>query len=279
MILFKLRGETLYDTAALWINIITWHIRRFFYYLFGAKGKSFYAYVREKCPNLYWSRFPIKLEGRFYYYKKMKAWIDWEGYEWYRLDTPVQHPAYWLDKIKTSQIGLDVGAHRGYWSIFYGRSISNTGYIFCLEPNPKNYRQLLFNLAKNNFYRAIPMPLAAWKENAILYLEITEYSSMGGQVREFGRGDRVLGVSIDNLVRGLGLPQVDWIKLDIEGAEVNALQGAAHTIRTYQPTLWVEYHQNRDLVIPTLQELGYIVREEVNFGNGQGYLWAEPQAL
>jgi len=57
-------------------------------------------------------------------------------------------------------------------------------------------------------------------------------------------------LSIDDLVRERGLSTVDFIKMDIEGAEFPALKGAAETIRQYKPKLAISvYHQPDDLIV------------------------------
>jgi hypothetical protein len=54
-------------------------------------------------------------------------------------------------------------------------------------------------------------------------------------------------VTIDDVVRGLNIPRVDFIKTDIEGAERYALKGAAHVLSTYAPRLGVSsYHYPDD---------------------------------
>jgi hypothetical protein len=50
-------------------------------------------------------------------------------------------------------------------------------------------------------------------------------------------GERVSGATIDGLLRGSLIPRVDFIKMDIEGAEVSALSAAQVTIRRYRPNL------------------------------------------
>lgn len=65
--------------------------------------------------------------------------------------------------------------------------------------------------------------------------------------------DQVPTTSIDSL----GLSPL-LIKLDIEGMEWTALQGAANTIKTYEPVVWCERQKsNPDLVIPWMQQQGY----------------------
>jgi hypothetical protein len=56
-------------------------------------------------------------------------------------------------------------------------------------------------------------------------------------------------VSIDDFVARENLPQVNFIKMDIEGAELPALQGAEETLRNFKPRLAISlYHRDTDLV-------------------------------
>ena len=47
---------------------------------------------------------------------------------------------------------------------------------------------------------------------------------------------------LDDLVAELRLDRLSWIKMDIEGGEVEALKGAERTLRDYRPSLFVEVH-------------------------------------
>ncbi|MDO7485096.1 FkbM family methyltransferase [Peribacillus frigoritolerans] len=54
-------------------------------------------------------------------------------------------------------------------------------------------------------------------------------------------------VSIDDLVKERDIPKIDFIKMDIEGAEINALNGAVKTIQEFRPKLAIAiYHQIED---------------------------------
>jgi Methyltransferase FkbM domain len=70
---------------------------------------------------------------------------------------------------------------------------------------------------------------------------------MFGSTAAGARGDRVQTVALDDYVSKLQLDRVDFIKMDIEGAELKALQGARHTIAHFQPKLAIcLYHQWND---------------------------------
>lgn len=76
----------------------------------------------------------------------------------------------------------------------------------------------------------------------------------GATVVDNETGTRVETLSIDNFARREGLDKIDFIKMDIEGAEVPALRGAADVIRRHKPRLAISvYHKWDDLlVIPRL---------------------------
>jgi hypothetical protein len=78
------------------------------------------------------------------------------------------------------------------------------------------------------------------------------------QTREFGDSLTVKSISIDEFIRQKNLPKIDFIKLDIEGAEYECLQGAKEVIKKFKPRIAVcIYHKDEDFInIPSyLKEL------------------------
>ena len=179
------------------------------------------------------------------------------------------------------QIGFDIGAHRGYWTLLYQKRVLPGGIIFAWEPDPKNYQMLLVNLAKNKLSHVIPLRLAAWRESTLLSLSRAseeEIASFLSKV-QVGENGHTLAVSVDSLVESLSLPRLDWIKMDIEGAEVEALKGSMKTLRRYKPTLWIAFHDTLEELKRILAEADYEIRGEVHHAptphyREVGYLWA-----
>jgi FkbM family methyltransferase len=282
--LLRFRGETIGDTLALWINAIVWQIQKLFYKIThpNSTKQEFAMYIHLKKPHRHWTKFPIDISENHYYDNTLRVWMDAVGIHWFYFLS--DYPSEWLNSLCAGQIGFDIGAHRGYWSIFYHKRVLPEGIIIAWEPYSRNYQKMLQNIAKNNISNVIPLRLAAWRESALLDFEEVsdlDIKSFIVKTKEDKKG-RILATSVDKLVDSLGLPRLDWIKIDIEGAEVEALKGAMKTLLTYRPTLWLEFHGTLQEVKALLAEANYEIKGEIHLSPGQyreyGHLWAVPQA-
>lgn len=110
--------------------------------------------------------------------------------------------------------------------------------IIALEPDEKNFRKLerktegLSNLTRLN--------IGAWDKEETLYF--AKKSGRNSRLEE--TGIPVSFNSVDNIVT----EEVTFIKMDIEGAELKALEGAKNTVAKYKPKLYVcAYHRNEDM--------------------------------
>ncbi len=110
--------------------------------------------------------------------------------------------------------------------------------IIALEPDEKNFRKLerktegLSNLTRLN--------MGAWDKEETLYF--AKKSGRNSRLEE--TGIPVSFNSVDNIIKD----KVTFIKMDIEGAELKALEGAKNTVKLYKPKLYVcAYHRNEDM--------------------------------
>ena len=108
------------------------------------------------------------------------------------------------------------------------------------------------------------------------------HGSFGYRIDFQQEGD-TLATSVDALVQAFALPTVDWIKIDVEGAEAAVLEGARDTLRRFGPTLWIEMHDTWEAVEAILADADYEIKDRIEKGaHGPykriGYLWAEPRA-
>jgi FkbM family methyltransferase len=113
--------------------------------------------------------------------------------------------------------------------------------IYALEPNETNYKKLKERYKHHSNIFVINK--GVWHEKAILAFE--NKNNLTSRISEYGT-QKVHTESIDNILHG---KKATYIKMDIEGAELNALQGAKNTIRNFSPKLAVcIYHKKDDLI-------------------------------
>jgi hypothetical protein len=85
----------------------------------------------------------------------------------------------------------------------------------------------------------------------------------------------VNGVTVDGLVQGLGLARLDWMKIDVEGAECEVLEGARQVLHRFRPILLVEVHGTWERLRTLLDEVGYVIEKvRAEPGGWRGFIRA-----
>jgi FkbM family methyltransferase len=154
--------------------------------------------------------------------------------------------------VHEGDVVLDGGAHFGGFT----RTALNRGarLVVAIEIAPENAQCLRRNFASEiQAGRVIVYEKGVWDKDDTMVLS-RKNNTWADHVDSSGPGPSVAVTTIDAIVSDLRLPKVDFIKLDIEGAERNALAGAPATLRTYRPRMAVaSYHRPDDLaVLPPL---------------------------
>ena len=157
---------------------------------------------------------------------------------------------------RPGDVVLDCGANIGTFSWWALKS--GAGKVVAIEPVPKNLECLRRNLASDiQSGRVVVFPGGVWDKEDSLGIHLnSETDAMDSMVTrdDSTRGELVVKVTtIDKLVIDLGLDRVDFIKMDIEGAERQALAGARATLNRWRPRLEISVHLPGDPVeIPKL---------------------------
>lgn len=165
--------------------------------------------------------------------------------------------------IRPGSVFYDVGANVGFLALIGGRLVGPQGRVVAFEPVPETAQQLRRNLDVNGFSHVEVVEAAVGAEagHARMTLEPQSQTSHLSSLAGMGSGE-VAGeidvpvVTIDGLV-AQGKPVPDVVKIDIEGAEVLALEGMQHTLQTARPTVICELHGTLDAVRSELQRYGY----------------------
>lgn len=154
--------------------------------------------------------------------------------------------------VQKGDIVLDCGANVG---VFARKALkAGAAKVIAIEPSPDNLECLRRNFEKEMAEgRLVIYPKGVWDKDDILELLVDpDNRAADSFVIERKSAKPVVKVpltTIDKLVAELGLPKVDYIKMDIEGAETNALRGAKDTIAKFKPRLSIStYHIPTDPV-------------------------------
>ena len=152
---------------------------------------------------------------------------------------------------KSGDVVIDGGGCWGDTALYFSHLVRPKGAVFCFEFVPDNLSILRANLDMNpNLKSRVSLvEKALWdqSEESLRY----DYAGPGTSVvAAVQRGTcTAKTLSIDDLVARNGLDRVDFIKLDVEGAELRTLMGARHTLNRFRPMLAVAlYHSLDDFV-------------------------------
>jgi FkbM family methyltransferase len=164
-----------------------------------------------------------------------------------------------LRQLKPGDIVLDVGAHVGFYTLLASRIVHTTGKVIAFEPSRMNLKYLREHIRVNNLQNVQIFESAVGRKEGWLSFDCNRGTGTGRLDFNSSSGERVRVCSLDELYRRGMIPAPTFIKMDIEGAEVEALPGAAELIWQYRPTILLSTHGKdvRATCEKFLRDLGY----------------------
>jgi FkbM family methyltransferase len=169
---------------------------------------------------------------------------------------------------------LDVGAHHGLYTLLASKCVGRSGRVIAFEPSSRERRRLARHLRINGCGNVEVQSCALGDRagEADLYLVEGKHdwcnSLRAPNVEERTSKVKVEVRRLDDVLEGMNWPRLDFIKLDIEGAELSFLQGARRMLRgEVRPAILVEVQDVRTA------PWGYAAREIVRFLADAGYSW------
>ncbi|MDB5122970.1 MAG: hypothetical protein JWP94_1099 [Mucilaginibacter sp.] len=168
-------------------------------------------------------------------------------------------------KAKNGDYVIDAGGCWGDTALYFANEVGDKGKVFTYEFIPSNlavlYKNLSLNTKLNQKITVIEKPV--WEDSDVPMYFIDNGPGSKVFLNHVEKHDgRASSLSIDDLVEQENIPKIDFIKMDIEGAELYALKGAIKTIKKFRPVLAIAiYHSWDDFVnIPAYiqsLDLGY----------------------
>jgi FkbM family methyltransferase len=138
----------------------------------------------------------------------------------------------------------DIGANAGFFSLVGARCVGPFGQVVAFDPSPDNVESIAEQVELNGLEKVIH-----WTGDAMGAVEgEAEFAYAGpgspmghlGPARTGEEAIRVRVTTLDAAVKRFGAP--DFIKLDVEGAEANVLEGAVETLARRRPGWLIEIH-------------------------------------
>ena len=162
----------------------------------------------------------------------LMRWNEWESLVWCKRF------------IKPGATVVDVGAHIGYYTRYFSKLAGARGRVIAIEPHPENQAVLRHNMKDCRNVELLAFAAAARESMVPLYVSAgsSNHSLMPG----YGQTQGVLPTAtrcLDDVLAERNIKSVDFIKIDVEGAEPLVLAGLKATIAR-SPTLHmlIEYN-------------------------------------
>lgn len=192
------------------------------------------------------------------------------------------------------KVVYDIGGYIGLITLFLARAVGETGSVVTFEPNPQNYNAILDHIELNGFNNVIVMQMGLGRKRGTLKFVVsdrelalgTAHPSIQNRLLKQG-GVRVLHIEVDTLDNQIAinnLPKPDFVKIDVEGLEIDVLHGMIQTVSKYKPKLLIELHgQGEQDIVDFLLSHSYnvyqveddinITQQNVNMLSGHLYAY------
>jgi len=177
---------------------------------------------------------------------------------------------YFQDFIEAGDSVIEVGGHIGYISIYLAQLAGAAGKVFVLEPGKNNLPYLRRNIGEFTNINIIETGAADFDGELTLYMEdltgqnnsfVKNYEVLESNIQRANVDPKIMEarvpvMKIDTLVKDHSLGPA-FIKIDVEGFELQVLKGSRAALYTSKPGLMVEVTRHAPEVFSLLREQGY----------------------
>ena len=171
--------------------------------------------------------------------------------------------------VKENDTVLDIGGNIGVTTLYFSRHARN-GRVLTCEPGSTNFETMVCNVQSNSCKNVNVVNCAVGSSDGTLkFFESAEVGSGSFALSDQSVSaaelydDRLIQIevklrSVDSLVREHGLNQVDFIKIDVEGAEKSVIEGAKETLARFKPSVLLEFNSLNQIMYQDQSPLGFL---------------------
>jgi len=175
------------------------------------------------------------------------------GMRWKRSHSYVN--GYWLghyelgiqdllkQELKPGETFYDVGANAGFFTLVAAKLVGPTGKCVAFDPSPENDRVIREQLQLNGLGNCVSVQKAVGERAETAMFAFAAPGSSTGHLGAADSGEQSIEVQVitlDEAAREYGRP--DFVKMDVEGADIQAMRGAARLLAEARPRWLIELH-------------------------------------
>lgn len=233
--------------------------------------------------------------GRLYRFWRKRPQEKWEAirYHWNRwcpwLPLPTRLPwgVWWIPLaidepcrkvverlLKSGMVVFDVGAHHGFYTLLASKRVGSQGFVVAFEPSPRELKRLRQHLTLNRCSNVRVEPMAVSSGNGTAdFFVVLGGLTVCNSLREPQVGEpiatiQVPVITLDRYIENNGIREVDFIKIDTEGADLEVLKGASSLLQKLPRPIFM-----CELFDDVTKRFGYEASEIYEFLHDRSYSW------
>ncbi|CCY74742.1 methyltransferase FkbM family [Brachyspira sp. CAG:700] len=158
-------------------------------------------------------------------------------------------------EVKNDAVVFDIGAFKGDTAYFFSKKCSNKARIYAFEPDENNYKILLKIKDKYKLNNVIA-------SNILFSNSETEINFLSMDLNR--PAVKMKSTTIDKFVEENNIEKIYYIKMDVEGAEKNILEGSIKTIKKFKPSLAIAIYHGGKLFMEDFYNIPIFIKNVIN---------------
>ena len=158
-------------------------------------------------------------------------------------------------EVKNDAVVFDIGAFKGDTAYLFSKKCSNKARIYAFEPDENNYKILLKIKDKYKLNNVIA-------SNILFSNSETEINFLSMDLNR--PAVKMKSTTIDKFTEENNIEKIDYIKMDVEGAEKNILEGSIKTIKKFKPSLAIAIYHGGKLFMEDFYNIPIFIKNVIN---------------
>lgn len=145
--------------------------------------------------------------------------------------------------LKEGDIFFDIGANGGFYTVIASKIVGTTGHIYSFEPSKEELELLQLNVSTNNIENATLVKKAVSNSKGYAQFALSKDGAMNSLLKNSHPGQTIQEwqevelTTVDDFIKELAISKVDFMKIDVEGAEKLVFEGANKTLSKFENTV------------------------------------------